>query len=149
KRNGRVVLVGSMGGEMPIPYDGFYSASKAALCMLAKEADMELRDRGVRVSVLLPGGTSTDFTYHRRVYGEEESFSYASSVKKASAALANIEQGGMNPSLVAEAIVRLAEKRNPPPVAVAGGGNTALYIARKLLPDRTVNWLMRKKFNQN
>ena len=58
KRGGRAVLVGSMGGEMPIPYDGFYSASKAALAMLARETDMEWRSRGVRVSALLPGGTA-------------------------------------------------------------------------------------------
>ncbi|MDE5897317.1 MAG: SDR family NAD(P)-dependent oxidoreductase, partial [Clostridia bacterium] len=123
KKNGRAVLVGSLGGDMPIPYDSFYSSSKAALCMLAREADLELRSRGVRVSALLPGGTATDFTYSRRIYGEEESLNYAPSVKKASAALANMEQGGMNPSLVAEAIIKLAEKKNPPPVAVAGGAN--------------------------
>ncbi len=149
KKGGRAVLVGSLGGSMPIPYDSFYSSSKAALCMLAKEADLELRGRGVRVSALLPGGTATDFTYSRRIYGEEESLSYAPSVKKASAALANMEQGGMNPSLVAEAIVKLAEKKNPPPLAVVGKKNNALYLANKLLPESVTSWFVRKKFNQN
>lgn len=148
KSGGRAVLVGSLGGDMPIPYDSFYSSSKAALCMLAREADLELRERGVRVSALLPGGTATDFTYSRRVYGEEESLSYTQSVKKASAALANIEQGGMNPSLVAEAIIKLAEKKNPPPVAVAGGMNGFSRFMYKLLPERVTDWYIRKKFNQ-
>jgi len=148
KRGGRVIFVGSVGGEVPIPFDGFYSSSKAALCMLAKEADMELRERGVRVSALLPGGTATDFTYNRRIYPEDESMSYSHAVKKASAALANMEQGGMNPSLVAEAVIRLAEKRNPPSVSVAGGKNTAAYVASRVLPNRLVDWVVRKKFNQ-
>ncbi len=148
QKNGRAVLVGSLAGDMPIPYDSFYSSSKAALCMLAREADLELRGRGVRVSALLPGGTATDFTYSRRVYGEEESLHYASSVKKASAALANMEQGGMNPSLVAEAIIKLAEKKNPPPVAVAGGKNGFARYLYKMLPERVTDWMVRKKFNQ-
>lgn len=148
KRGGRVVFVGSLGGDMPVPYDSFYSSSKAALCMLAREANVELRERGVRVSALLPGGTATDFTYSRRIYGEDESLNYAQSVKKASAALANIEQGGMNPSLVAEAIIKLAEKKNPPPVAVAGGMNGLTRYLYKLLPERITDWYVRKKFNQ-
>lgn len=148
KRGGRAVLVGSLGGDMPIPFDSFYSSSKAALAMLAREADMELRPHGVRVSALLPGGTATDFTYSRRVYGEEESMGYASSVKKASAALANMEQGGMNPSLVATAILKLAEKKNPPPVAAAGGKNGFMRYINKMLPERVTDWMVRKKFNQ-
>ncbi len=148
KRGGRAVLVGSIGGDMPIPYDCFYSSSKAALAMLAREADVELRPRGVRVSALLPGGTATDFTYSRKVYNEEESGSYSPSVKKASAALANIEQGGMSPSLVAEAIIKLAEKKNPPPVSVAGGKNGFSRYLYKMLPERVTDWMVRKKFNQ-
>ncbi len=148
KRGGRVVLVGSLGGEMPIPFDGFYSSSKAALAMLAREADLELRPHGVRVCALLPGGTATDFTYSRRIYNEEESKGYSSSVKKASAALANMEQGGMTSSLVADSIIKLAERKNPPPVFAAGGKNNVLRYAYKMLPERFTDWLVRKKFNQ-
>ena len=148
KRGGRAILVGSLGGEFPIPYDSFYSSSKAALSMLAREADLELAGSGVRVSALLPGGTATDFTYSRRIYGEEESKGYTPSLKKASAALANMEQGGMSPSLVAEAIVKLAEKKNPPPVSVAGGKNNVARYLYKMLPERFTDWMVRRKFNQ-
>lgn len=148
RRGGRVILVGSLGGEMPIPYDGFYSSSKAALQMLARECDMELRSQGIRVSALLPGGTATDFTFNRRVYGEEENKNYASAVKKASAALANMEQGGENPSLVAAAILRLAEKKNPPPVCSVGGKFALVRFMNKVLPERVTDWALRKKFNQ-
>lgn len=148
KKNGRAVLVGSMGGDLPIPFDSFYSSSKAALAMLAREADLELRAKGVRVCALLPGGTATDFTYSRRVYNEEENKSYSASVKKASAALANMEQGGMNPSLVAEAVIKLAERKNPPPVTAAGGMNQFYRYLYKMLPERFTDWMVRKKFNQ-
>ena len=148
QRCGRIILVGSLGGDMPIPFDGFYSSSKAALTMLAREADLELRPHGVRVCALLPGGTATDFTYSRRIYTAEEARGYTSSVKKASAALANIEQGGMASGLVADSILKLAEKRNPPPITVAGGKNGFLRYAYKVLPERVTDYFVRKKFNQ-
>ena len=147
KRGGRVVLVGSLGGDIPIPYDGFYSASKAALVMLAREANMELRGRGVRVSALIPGGTATDFTYNRMIY-KDETTDYAGSVKKASAALANIEQGGMSASLVAGAIVKLAERRNPPPVQSVGTRNGFVRFMNRVLPAEWVDRMTMRKFNQ-
>ncbi len=148
KRGGRAVLVGSLGGDMPIPYDGFYSSSKAALAMLAREADLELRKSGVRVSALLPGGTATDFTYSRRVYGSEDAREYAPSVRKASAALANMEQGGMAPSLVADAILKLASRKNPPTVSAVGGKNNVVRCLCRALPERVTDWFVRRKFNQ-
>ena len=72
KRNGRAVLVGSIGGDMPIPYDSFYSSSKAALTMLAREADVELRARACACArcspaVRLPTSlTAAEFTARRR-----------------------------------------------------------------------------------
>ena len=147
KRGGRAVLVGSLGGDIPIPYDGFYSASKAALVMLAREANMELRGRGVRVSALIPGGTATDFTYNRMIY-KDEATDYAGSVKKASAALANMEQGGMSASLVAGAIVKLAERRNPPPVYSVGPRNGFVRFVNRVLPAELVDRMVMRRFNQ-
>ena len=148
KRGGRVIFIGSMGGELPVPFDAFYSSSKAAISMLAREADMELKPLGVRVSALLPGGTSTDFTYRRRVYGADESRGYSPSVKRATAALANMEQGGMRPSVVAEEVLRLYEKRDPAPVVAAGGMNAFWRFSGRVLPERVTDWLIRKKFRQ-
>ena len=146
KRGGRAVLVCSLGGDIPIPYDGFYSASKAALVMLAREANMELKGRGVRVSALIPGGTATDFTYNRMIY--KEPTDYEGNVKKASAALANIEQGGMSASLVAEAIIKLAERRNPPPVLSVGSRNGFVRFMNRVLPAEWVDRMVMRKFNQ-
>lgn len=148
KKGGRVVLVGSLGGDVPVLYDGFYSSSKAALQMLAREADCELRERGIRVSALLPGGTATDFTYRRKVYAQEETHAYSHNVKKASAALANMEQGGADPKDVADGIIKLSERKNPPPVATVGSGNTFMRFFMRMLPERVTDWAARKKFNQ-
>ena len=42
-KGGRIVLVGSLGGDFPISFDCFYSSSKAALEMLCRSAYSELK----------------------------------------------------------------------------------------------------------
>ncbi|MBD5584664.1 MAG: SDR family NAD(P)-dependent oxidoreductase, partial [Clostridia bacterium] len=69
---GRIILVGSLGGDLPISFDSFYSASKSALEMLCRSAYSELKPYGIKVTGLLPGGTATAFTFKRKVYDSEE-----------------------------------------------------------------------------
>ena len=54
-RPGRIVLVGSWVQEVPWPEIAAYSASKAALRMLARSAARELAPRRILVNVLAPG----------------------------------------------------------------------------------------------
>ena len=76
----------------------------------------------------------------------EETRGYSSSVKRATAARANMEQCGMRPSLVAEEVLKLYEKRDPAPVVAAGGRDAFLRASGRVLPERVTDWLVRKKF---
>ena len=58
---GRVLNVASMIAFTPSARMAMYSASKAYVLALSQSLDMELRPRGVRVSVLCPGFTETEF----------------------------------------------------------------------------------------
>ncbi|MFB7594682.1 SDR family NAD(P)-dependent oxidoreductase [Streptomyces sp. NPDC056160] len=64
ERGGRahILNTASMGGLMPVPGVGAYSASKFASVGLSLALREELRDTGVRVSVLCPGTVSTGMT---------------------------------------------------------------------------------------
>ena len=57
----RVVVVGSLAGRAPIPFQAHYSASKAALDALALALHNELFGMGVRVSLVEPGDIRTGF----------------------------------------------------------------------------------------
>lgn len=61
RRKGRVVIVGSMVGSVPLPYHGAYSASKAGLGGYTESLRQELRQRGVDVSLIEPGPVRTGF----------------------------------------------------------------------------------------
>lgn len=65
--------------------------------MLVKSAALELEPYGNPASAPCSrGGTSTAFTFKRKIYGDAENGEYAEKVKLAAAALADMEQGGMS-----------------------------------------------------
>ena len=148
RRGGKVVLVGSLGGDVPILYDCFYSCSKAALEMLAREANAELNAYNVKVTAVLPGGTATNFTYKRKIYTEDENKTYARSVNKAVAALANMEQSGMKPSRVAEEIYKILISDKPPIIRTCGVKNNVMRFATRVMPEKLTLQIDKRMFNQ-
>ena len=145
---GRIILLGSMGGELPIIYDSFYSASKAALEMLAREAYCELKPYGIKVTAFLPGGTATGFTFKRKVYSDDDNKAYAHSVNRAVSALARLEQGGMSPAAVAEDIYELLLSDKPPVIKASGFKNSAYRIMSHIMPEKVTLYLNDRVYKQ-
>lgn len=58
---GSIVLIASALTAKGLPGNSTYSASKAALRSFARTWAAELKDRGIRVNTLSPGGTDTPF----------------------------------------------------------------------------------------
>jgi NAD(P)-dependent dehydrogenase (short-subunit alcohol dehydrogenase family) len=56
---GTVVLNGSIAGSKGLPGQSLYNASKAAVRSLARSWTNDLKERGIRVNVVSPGGTET------------------------------------------------------------------------------------------
>ncbi len=54
-----VITISSMSGQSPMPYFALYSATKAMLTNLFTSLHYELKDKGVKVTVVLPGGVYT------------------------------------------------------------------------------------------
>lgn len=148
KRGGRVVFVCSLGGEVPIIFDSFYSCSKAALQMLAREANSELSSYGIKVTAVLPGGTATNFSFKRKIYPEEENGTYAKNLNRAVTKLADMEQSGMKPSRVAEDIYKILTVEKPPLIKVCGVKNTAIRFAARVAPERLTSYLNGRMYNQ-
>jgi len=61
QRQGRGVIVNlsSVGGKLIVPGTNVYAASKAAIYALSESLYFELKDKGIHVGVVLPGGTRT------------------------------------------------------------------------------------------
>lgn len=59
--SGRILVTGSIAGEMPGSYQAVYNATKAYLDILAISIRHELKETGVTVTCLMPGPTDTEF----------------------------------------------------------------------------------------
>lgn len=66
RRNGHVVITGSLAGLIPTPSLGPYSAVKHALTGLAEVLRTELSDTGVHVSLVCPGVVQTRIAQSER-----------------------------------------------------------------------------------
>ena len=58
---GRIINIGSVLGFLPAPYMALYAATKHAIAGYSESLDHELRTRGIRVSVIEPAYTKTQF----------------------------------------------------------------------------------------
>ncbi len=147
-KGGRIVLVGSRGGDLPILFDSFYSASKAALEMLAREAYLELKPYNIKVTAFLPGGTRTEFTFKRKVYSADENRTYSQKVTSAVEALADIEQRGMSASRVADDILKVLSADKPPVVKASGLKNSAYRIMSHVMPEKVTLYFDDRMYRQ-
>ena len=64
RNNGKILMVSSIGGELPGPLQSVYHATKAFITTFAEAIQNETKDTGVTITKLLPGPTDTDF-FHK------------------------------------------------------------------------------------
>jgi NAD(P)-dependent dehydrogenase (short-subunit alcohol dehydrogenase family) len=135
---GRVVLIGSIGGAIGIPFQSYYSASKFALDGFAESLAYEVAPFGVHVSVVQPGNIATDFTASRQLAGGGAGAdAYAAAMTKAVELMERDEANGAPPEVVAATVQRLLEVRRPPRRVSAGkSGERVGLVAKRLLPFR-------------
>jgi len=141
RRSGRVVLVGSVGGVFAIPFQTLYSSSKAALAMLSDGLRLELKPFGIKAALVEPGDVKTGFTAARRPV-ERACPAYEESCGRAVARMERDEENGMHPRLVAQAILRAAEKKDPRAHNTVGGTYRAFVFLKRIIPARWTEALL-------
>lgn len=90
QKSGTIVFTSSVAAPIAIPYQSFYSASKSAINSIALALRNEVREYNIRVSVVMPGDSSTGFTDAREKQHGSSSFATAKT-SEADAAVATAE----------------------------------------------------------
>jgi len=135
---GRIVFIGSIGGVVAIPFQGFYSASKFALEGLAEAMAYEVAPFGVRVTVVEPGNVRTDFTAARRMAsGAQSDDAYRPALDRAVGVMERDEANGVPAGAVAAIVGKVLTARTPPlRVSVGKAGERVGILAKRVLPFR-------------
>lgn len=134
---GRVVLVGSLGGLIALPFQAFYSASKYAMEGYGEALAYEVAPFGIHVTIVEPGNIRTEFTASRRDVAVLGGDPYEKASEKAIAVMERDEQSGAAPQIVAKVITRVLEDRSPPRRVSAGRQYERLgVVAKRVMPHR-------------
>ncbi len=131
--NGRIVNISSVAAVAHIPFQTYYSASKAAIesytCALANE----VRPFGISVTSIQPDDIATPFTQAR-----EKSFAgddiYKGRISKSVSSMEKDEQKGMSPETAGDYIAKIALKKNVKPVYAIGTSYKLLSVLCKVFP---------------
>lgn len=135
---GRIVSVSSVAAIAAIPFQAFYSATKAGVNMLTLALRNEVKPFGITLSAVMPGDVQTGFT-DARLKNETGADVYGGVIEKAVAAMEKDERGGMRPEAVARLILRVAQKKNPKAWYIAGGKYKFFAFLIKILPATWAN----------
>src|SRR5436190_2524739 len=142
---GRIINIGSVLGFLPAPYMALYAATKHAIEGYSESVDHELRTKGIRVSVIEPAYTKTQFDAHLL-----EADSKLDEYREARAAVGKRVQEAVaaadDPGIVAGVVLQAAAAARPKLRYTAGRGCSRLRWLRRFAPAGVMDAGIRKEF---
>lgn len=154
RKRGRIVNISSVVGKVSLPMGGIYSASKFAVEGLTDALRIEVEPFGIQVVLVLPGPIKTEFprTAGRSVQSFISKLEESPYRPWAEPMLVRWREGWARPGersaeVCARVVVRAVEDRRPRPRYLVTPRAKFLYAMRRLLPDRTLDLLLRKVHN--
>ena len=130
---GHIITIGSAAGITAIPFNGFYSATKFALEGYCEALSHEVRQFGIRVSLIEPGFVRTPISQAARTAASPIA-AYDRARSGAFTSIASAVEHGSSPELVAEKVVRVAERSTPNLRFRVGNDVRFLPLLRTVLP---------------
>ena len=143
---GRLLLVGSLAGRAPIPFQAHYSASKAAIEALVMSLANEIEPFDVSVHLIEPGDIDTAFN-DVMDWGETPGDStYADRAARAERAIRESLPKAPKPAIVADAVEHALTSARPKLRYAVGDEARMVGLGKRLLPDRMILKTIRDHF---
>lgn len=140
---GRIINIGSVLGFLPMPYAALYVATKHAVGGYSESLDHELRTRNIRVSVIEPAYTKTQFDANFLAPDSmlDEYHEVRALLNKV---LKNIMETADDPAVVADAVLKAAVAAQPKLRYTAGTLANRLRLLRRFAPAGVLDAGIRK-----
>lgn len=141
---GRIVNISSGAADFAMPFEGLYSASKAALNLYTEGLRQELKHTGISASVVQPGFILTSIRENRAAASMNMP-AYSIPKDRFEKAYSRYLEKGGNPEKVARTVLRIA-RAGSPRFRYRVGYDSRLLELRRFLPDWLVQRLVRLYF---
>ncbi|QEC77666.1 SDR family NAD(P)-dependent oxidoreductase [Mucilaginibacter ginsenosidivorax] len=133
--NGHIIQLSSTLGITPVPIMGVYSSTKFAVEGLSETLAAEVKDFGIKVTLVEPNAYSTDFTTSSAIYAQP--MQEYDEVKSAFQSRVTDDIFGIPESTV-KAIFKLIDSPQPPLRLFLG--KFGLLYAKQAYQDRLATW---------
>jgi short-subunit dehydrogenase len=143
QESGRIINISSIFGFLPAPYMALYAASKHAVEGFSESLDHELRTRGIRVSVIEPANTNTQFDANL-LQPDSKIDEYHGARAAVAKRMTEMVAAGDQPDVVADAVLKAAIAARPKLRYPAGGAARRLRLLRRFAPAGVVDAGLRK-----
>ena len=126
---------------VPIPFQTYYSAGKAAVNSYTMALSNEVKPFGITVAAVMPGDIKTGFTAARQknIIGDDI---YGGRISRSVAGMEKDEQTGMDPAAAGRFIANVALKNSRKPLYTIGLAYKGAVFLTKILPARWLNGLI-------
>jgi NAD(P)-dependent dehydrogenase (short-subunit alcohol dehydrogenase family) len=141
--SGRIINIGSVLGFLPMPYGALYAATKHAIEGYSESLDHELRTRGIRVSVIEPAYTKTQFDANV-LEPDSKLDEYREVRALLGKTLKEVMAAADEAGVVADVVLRAALAVRPKVRYTAGGLASRLRWLRRFAPSSVLDAGIRK-----
>jgi short-subunit dehydrogenase len=115
QKSGYIINIGSVAGFVGAPGWSVYSATKAAVAAFSEVIALDVKEFGIRITVVEPSGFRTGFlSKNSLAYTESKLDGYQAVKEVQKQYLAGNGQQPGDPEKASEILIALAEKKNPP-----------------------------------
>lgn len=141
--SGRIINIGSVLGFLPMPYGALYAATKHAIEGYSESLDHELRTRGIRVSVIEPAYTKTQFDANF-LEPDAKLDEYREVRAALGRTLKEVMAAADPPGVVADVVLKAVLAARPKLRYAAGGLASRLRLLRRFAPAGVLDAGIRK-----
>lgn len=133
QKSGQIINIGSIAGTIPVPFQGSYAATKAALLVYSHALRQEVKGFHIHVSVVQPGFINTEIL--DKGNSKPGSISdYEKSRNRTISKLRDEIKNGANTKIVADVVLKIIESKSPHFRYPVGKEGIYLHVKR-LVPD--------------
>ena len=141
--SGRIINISSIFGFLPMPYMALYAATKHAVEGYSESLDHELRTRGIRVSVVEPANTKTQFDANL-LQPDSKLDEYRDVRAALGKRMTDLIDEADEPDVVAQTVLTAATVTRPKLRYAAGGRASRLRFLRRFAPAGLMDAGIRK-----